>query len=120
MSKNSVCHIEISCKDSKKASQFYESLFGWKTEAAMGDEYIFFQPEIGVGGAFSQNPDHKPGESVVFYVEVDDIEASLKKAAELGGTEARAKTEIPGHGWFGLFIDPDGNKMGLFTSKTPE
>lgn len=117
MGKNSICHIEISCKDSKKASQFYKELFGWNIDPAMGDEYLLFQPEIGVGGALSQNADHAPGESVVLYVEVDDIEACLKKAVELGGTEARAKTEIAGgHGWYGLFIDLDGNKMGLYTS----
>jgi predicted enzyme related to lactoylglutathione lyase len=25
------------------------------------------------------------------------------------------KTEIPGIGWWGMFTDPTGNKIGLFT-----
>jgi predicted enzyme related to lactoylglutathione lyase len=119
MGPNSVCHIEISCTDSGKAAKFYGGLFGWKIDNAMGDEYIFFQPEIGVGGAFSKNEKHAPGASVIFYVEVDDIEAYLKKAVELGGQESTPKTEIPGHGWYGHFIDPDGNLMGLFTAQNP-
>lgn len=117
MGENSICHIEISCQDSKKAGQFYSALFGWKLDSAMGEEYIFFQPEKGVGGAFSQEKNHTPGEGIIFYVEVDDIDAYLKKAIELGGKEATAKTEIPDHGWYGHFIDPDGNRMGLFTAK---
>jgi len=27
-----------------------------------------------------------------------------------------AKTEIPQTGWFGIFSDPTGNKVALFTS----
>jgi len=38
----------------------------------------------------------------------------------LGGKILRSKTEIPGIGWFGIFKDPTGNSIALFTSKKPE
>lgn len=117
MSKNSLCHVEISVKDALGASGFYRDLFGWKIDNSMGDGYVFFQPESGPGGAFSKVEEHTPGNNVVTYVEVDDIDAFLKKATELGGKEVVPKTVIPGHGWFGHASDLDGNIIGLFTSE---
>ncbi len=115
MSKNSLCHVEISVTDAIKASEFYKDLFGWKIDNSMGDGYVFFQPESGTGGAFSKVDDHKPGNSVVTYVEVDDIDAYLKKAEVAGGKQVVPKTPIPGHGWFGHASDLDGNIIGLYT-----
>lgn len=117
MSKNNVCHVEISVKDAIKASGFYKDLFGWKIDNAMGDEYIMFQPESGPGGAFSKTDNHQPGNNVVSYFEVDDIDNYLKRAEELGGKQVVPKTEIPGHGWFGQASDLDGNVIGFFTGK---
>jgi predicted enzyme related to lactoylglutathione lyase len=53
-------------------------------------------------------------------VNSDDIEADLKKAKSLGGTILREKSEIPGIGWWGVFKDPTGNKIALYTSMNPE
>jgi len=40
--------------------------------------------------------------------------------AELGGGQVKAKTEIPEHGWYGHFTDPDVNTMDLFAGKSIE
>jgi predicted enzyme related to lactoylglutathione lyase len=117
MSKNSICHLEIQAKDAKKTAGYYKELFGWKLNQDMGDEYILFQPENGPGGGISKNENFTPGTGVVLYVEVDDIESYLKKAGDLGGKKVAPKTEIPNHGWYGQFADPDGNIVGLFTGK---
>ncbi len=60
-----------------------------------------------------------PG-GIVFYVAVEDIPKTLKKAEKLGAETVKEKTEIPGMGWFGLFSDPDGNIIGVFTPKQGE
>lgn len=114
MSNNTICHIEITSGNAKAVAEFYEKLFGWKLNTDMGDEYIFFQPESGPGGAVSKG-DFTPGTGVTVYIEVDDIEAYLSKANELGGKTTTAKTEIPHVGWYGKFTDPSGNQLGLFT-----
>ena len=70
-----------------------------------------------VGGGF--NPvggELNPAGTVIVYVGTDDITASLEKAEALGGKTLVPKTEIPGMGWFGIFADPTGNKIGLFTA----
>ena len=115
MAHNTICHIEISCRNAARAGQFYGGLFGWKLNSDMGEDYIFFQPKEGVSGALSTTKDFTPGNRVVIYVEVDDIEAFQRKAVELGGKMSTPKTVIPHHGWYGLFTDPDGNIIGLFT-----
>ena len=117
MPNNAICHIEVPVKDAKKAAAYYERLFGWKMNHDMGDDNVLFQPADGVGGAFSKTEDHTPAAGIMFYVYVEDIEGFLKKAVDLKGKEIRPKSDIPGVGWFGLFADPDGNVIGLFTGK---
>jgi predicted enzyme related to lactoylglutathione lyase len=36
-------------------------------------------------------------------------------AEALGGKILTPRSEIPGMGWYGLFSDPTGNLVGLFT-----
>lgn len=120
MATGSICHIEIPCKDAKKSADFYGKLFDWKIDFSMGEGYGLFMPKEGVGGGISQEEEFSTDKGVVFYVEVDNIDAYLKKAAELGGEQAVPRTEISGHGWFGHFKDPDGNIIGLFEGKPPE
>jgi predicted enzyme related to lactoylglutathione lyase len=53
---------------------------------------------------------------VLIQVARDDIEADPERTQALGETILRLKTEIPGIGWWGLFRDPPGNAVALFTS----
>jgi len=39
----------------------------------------------------------------------------LQNVVKLGGKALRQKTEIPGMGWFGIFKDPTGNVLALYT-----
>lgn len=48
-----------------------------------------------------------------FYVQVDDLDAYLKKAESLGGRTVVPPTEIPNMVTFAMFADPDGNAVGL-------
>ena len=66
----------------------------------------------GIGGHFTALG-HEPHHYTMFYVQVDDIEASLAKAASLGGKMVVPKVDIP-TGSFAWFSDPDGNVIGLW------
>lgn len=120
MSKRNIVHVEIPAASVEAAGKFYQELFGWKIqpmpemnytmwEAGNGDEY----------GGFPQVSDENPAGQVLVYIASDDIEADLKKAEKLGGKVVHAKAEIPGTGWFGVFQDPTGNVLGLYTSMNP-
>jgi predicted enzyme related to lactoylglutathione lyase len=119
MTKRNIIHIEIPTKDSKESANFYEKLFGWHIEHIPEMNYTMWDPHDGPGGGFSQvDEDTKVGE-VLLYVNSDDIEADLKQAQALGGTIIRPKNEIPNTGWFGIFRDPTGNMIALYTGLDP-
>lgn len=120
MSKRNIVHVEIPAANVEGAGRFYHDLFGWKIqpmpemnytmwEAGDGDEY----------GGFPQVSDDNPAGQVLVYIASDDIETDLKKVEKLGGKVLHTKTEIPGTGWFGIFKDPTGNVLALYTSMNP-
>ena len=110
-----IVHIEFSAQDREAAARFYSDLFGWKVEQFPEMNYATFEAEGGPGGGFNPVTETNPAGAVVVYVGTDDIDASLAKAESLGGKTVYPKTEIPGIGWFGLFQDPTGNTVGLYT-----
>jgi len=57
---------------------------------------------------------HEPFHYTIFYVQVEDINASLGKAESLGGKTLVPKVDIPGYGSFAWLSDPDGNTVGLW------
>jgi hypothetical protein len=63
--------------------------------------------------------DENPVGQVLVYIASDDIDADLESVEKLRGSVVRAKTEIPGTGWYGLFKDPTGNTLALYTSLNP-
>ena len=115
MTKRSIVHVEFSSRDLKESGKFYENLFGWKIIMVPEMNYATWEAGEPPMGGFNPPDMAKPGE-VLVYVESDDIEADLKKAKSLGGVILREKTEIPQIGWFGIFKDPTGNQVGLYTA----
>jgi predicted enzyme related to lactoylglutathione lyase len=115
MANRAIVHLEISAKDLHSAGDFYRELFGWKVDHQPEFNYTTFQAEGGPGGGFNMVSDQQPAGTVVPYVASEDIDADLAKAESLGAKIMTPKTEIPGTGWFGIFIDPTGNRVGLYT-----
>ena len=116
MSKHPIVHVEFSALDREASVKFYADLFGWKIESIPEMNYATFEPGEGVGGGLNPVQDENPAGTVIVYIGTDDIDASLAKAQKLGGKAIVPKTEIPGMGWFGIFLDPTGNKIGLYTA----
>ena len=116
MTARKIVHIEIPALDPRQSGKFYQKLFGWRVIHDEQMNYIFWDPQQGLGGGFpSVGTGFKPGE-VLVAVNSDDIDADLKKAVRLGGSVMIEKTEIPSVGWYGMFTDPAGNNISLFTS----
>jgi predicted enzyme related to lactoylglutathione lyase len=117
MANHSIVHIEFPAVNIEAAGKFYAELFGWNVQSHPEMNYATFQSEGGPGGGFPQVDGQmvNPG-GVLVYVDTDDIDASLARAESLGGSTVVPKTEIPGVGWFGIFTDPTGNRVALFTN----
>jgi predicted enzyme related to lactoylglutathione lyase len=116
---NHVVHFEVLGKDGKKTQSFYGNLFGWKIDANNPMSYGLVDTGVkgAIGGGVGAADDGKP--SVRFYVEVDDLQAYLKKAERLGGKTVMPPTVIPNMVTFAMFADPDGNIIGLVKAEPP-
>ena len=115
---NPFVHVELHTKDLGKAKKFYSELFGWQVAAdpAMGGYGLV---DTGAGdGAISGGigPSSEAGEKgVKIYMRVDDLDAYLDRAEQLGGKRLVPPTDLPGdYGRFAIFTDPDGNPVGLW------
>jgi predicted enzyme related to lactoylglutathione lyase len=111
---HNVVHIEITANDRKALSKFYADVFGWKIAHLDEMNYSTFETGDGVGGGFNPVSEDNPAGTVTFYIHTDDVTASLKDIEKAGGTILVPEMEIPNTGKFGLFLDPQGNKIGLF------
>lgn len=118
--KNPIGWFEIHVKDFDKARDFYGKLFSWEFNLSQGSKsqyWNIFTAEGSIGGGFMKKdkPEHE-GQAVLIYVEVEDIEATLNKATELGGKAHTPKTLINEKaGYFALFYDNDNNLIGLWS-----
>jgi uncharacterized protein len=119
MSKRNVVHVEIPAANVEAAGKFYRELLGWKIQHDDAMNYSMWEAGDGSGGGFPEVSADNPAGQVLVYIDSDDIEADLKKVQKLGGTVIRSKTEIPNIGWFGMFKDPTGNVLALYTGMNP-
>jgi predicted enzyme related to lactoylglutathione lyase len=115
---NPVTHFEILGQDGKRAQDFYASLFGWTVDASNPMQYGLVAPPDGrgIGGGIAASQDGKP--TVTVYVEVDDLDATLRQAESLGGKIVAPPMDVPGGPTIAQFSDPDGNIIGLTKSGT--
>ena len=120
MSKRNVVHVEMSAANLEAAGKFYQELFGWKVQHVPEMNYTLWEAGDGTGGGFNPVSEENPAGQVLVYIDSDDIEADLKKVAQLGGKILHEKMEIPQTGWFGIFQDPTGNVLALYTSMDPK
>jgi hypothetical protein len=110
----SVVHVELPSTDADRAAGFWNGLFDWGLGASAmeGFDYRMAQiaPEQGV--AVFPSPD-TAGKGAIVYFSTDDIDASITRVRELGGS-ADDKQPVPTHGWFAACKDTEGNTFSLW------
>jgi uncharacterized protein len=108
---NPVIHFEVVGKDGPKLHKFYSDLFGWKINADNPMNYgIVDNGGEGINGGVGQSPDGR--RQVTWYVQVDSIDDSLKKAEGMGGKTVMPRTEMD-MVTLAMVADPEGNVVGL-------
>jgi predicted enzyme related to lactoylglutathione lyase len=119
---NPVVHFEVVGKDGEKLKGFYSDLFGWKINSDNPMNYGIIDREsnvnsegVGIGGGISSSQDGQPHS--LFYVEVDDIPATLEKAEGLGGKTFMPAMDVMEGLQIGIITDPEGNLVGLVKSQ---
>jgi predicted enzyme related to lactoylglutathione lyase len=109
-----VIHFDIGCRDSQKTQEFYKKMFDWKIEM-FGPAAMIAAEANGITGHIT-SLGHEPYHYTIFYVDVEDVAASLKQAEALGGKTLVPPMDIP-TGTFAWMQDPEGNTVGLWKPK---
>ena len=111
--------FEIPATDFDRAKAFYEAVLRRPIEPmVMGPTTMGFlssDPNAG-GGAIVSGDDVTPSEqgTTVYLNGGEDLAPMLARVEEAGGSVVVPKTEIGNDfGFFALFIDTEGNKVGL-------
>lgn len=112
---------ELLTNDVDTAKHFYGKLFGWTLEPAPtalpGVDYTLVKcADQPIGGMMAIPPDvtgMPPHWGT--YVTVDDVDATVKLAEEMGGKVLVAPKDIPGIGRFGVLQDPQGAVISVIT-----
>lgn len=113
--KRPIVHIEIASKDPKASTAFYSKVFGWETSVDPTFDYHGFESGS-VAGAFPQIGDSVKADSVIVYLESENIEADLEVIKANGGKPAGEIMPVPGMGRFVHFVDPAGALLALWQS----
>ncbi|MFI9759409.1 VOC family protein [Streptomyces sp. NPDC051963] len=126
----SLCWVELYTPDIARAAAFYDSVFGWETSAEPfpGGDYTSINPagaeESAVFGGLVPLAD-SPTESAsgpcwLAWFEVEDPDAVVAKAQELGGRIRVPATDEAGVGRLAKIEDPYGARFGVIKTAPQE
>jgi predicted enzyme related to lactoylglutathione lyase len=100
-----IVYFEIAGPDGAGLRSFFESVFGWEIDAS---STIASRSTGGLRGGIREDPPDK-----VFYLGVNDIDATLARIEANGGSVVLPLTIVPDVVTFALFKDPAGNLLGV-------
>jgi uncharacterized protein len=107
-----VIHAEIRSGDPDATRAFFGDLFGWTYAEGGLPGYTFADTGVGDALPTAIGPLQGGQDSVLFFVAVSDVAATLRRAEELGGRTIQPATEVPGV-TFGVLSDAQGHTIGV-------
>jgi predicted enzyme related to lactoylglutathione lyase len=122
--KHAVQNFQIPVLDFEKGLSFYSAIMGYQLQSMEfgGAKLGLFNSDRveGVGAAIIKNEGLKPskkGTIIYLYVE-NNLESYLKRIEANEGSIVVKKTSLgQGKGYFAIFDDPQGNRVGLYSSE---
>ena len=109
-----VVHFEVQALEPARLQQFYADLFDWQVDANNPMNYgiVDTGADEGIRGGIGPAGGGQGG--VTWYAQVDDPDAYLRRAEELGGEIVLPPMEVPGAQiTIAMLADPEGNRVGL-------
>ena len=118
-SKNAINWFEIPVTDFDRAVAFYGRILGRdlvSTENGPMKMAFLGEDPMNPGGALSFGPGMEPGDTgtVVYINGGSDLAVIMDRVEPAGGQVLIPKTKISDeYGYFGMFLDTEGNRVGL-------
>ena len=125
LSPNPIGWFELAVSDMQRARLFYHNVFAFEFELLeMGEDLMAMFPfdhtKPGCSGALVQGGNYVPGNTgTMMYFECSDVAPYLAKVEQAGGQLLLSKTSIGPHGFIGIFLDSEGNKVGMHSPQQP-
>ena len=113
--KKLIAFFEIPASDFHRAVDFYETVLGMQLPTCFTEE-----GETVGAISYASNFDFLPStHGVLIHFNCEDIEQTLEKVLLKGGKVVipRTKIEADGKGWFAVFTDSEGNRIGIYAEK---
>ena len=111
---NPVVRWQILSPDPDKTAGFYAKLFSWNVSKANGLGYreLTTAPAKSIdGGVWPAPQADRP--FIQLFIEVPDVEESVRKAEKLGATVLIPKSALPDGDTMAVLQDPTGLSFGL-------
>ena len=122
MNNNIATWFDLPVIDMQRAKEFYATVLGasFKDDEMNGYQLAIFQAEDNaVSGMLVLGEHYQPSATgaVVYFNAGDDLSQPLAQAEQVGALIVVPKTAInDGNcGYFALFIDSEGNRVGLYS-----
>ena len=123
-----VVHFEIPFDDGERARHFYREAFGWQLQELPEMAYTLVtsgpsgqqgpaEPGFINGGMTARESSSSAGPTVV--IDVDSIDAALRRVQELGGSTVVPKQPVGAMGFTAYLQDTEGNVIGLWETAAP-
>ncbi len=120
-----VVHFEMPFDDRARMARFYESAFGWATQAFgedMGHYVVATTTETGEsgpknpgainGGFYPRKPDW-PAQHPSLVISVKNLGEAIQRVQAAGGKVLGDPMDIPGVGKYISFFDTEGNRVSM-------
>jgi uncharacterized protein len=109
---------ELQTTDVEAAKKFYTDLLGWTTEQFPSEEMVYTVVKTGdepVGGIMELPSKACAPPHWGVYITVEDVDATTRKAHELGATIIVPPMDIKDVGRFSVIQDPQGAMFSVIT-----
>lgn len=119
--KHAIQNFQIPAIDFDRAHAFYSAVMGYDLEVMKTPQFqlgIFQADPCGVGGTIIKSDGLSPSATgtMVYLHTGDDLQPHLDRVEPAGGTIDVPKTQLgPGMGYFSIFRDTEGNRVGLYS-----
>lgn len=117
---NLIAHVEIPVENLERAIQFYSAVLGIAfsdivtLHGARMAYFPFTEGWDGASGALAEGEAYKPtSDGMIVYLAVDDIDAAITRAVQLGSSIVFPRTELDDGTAVAEIADSEGNRIAL-------
>jgi predicted enzyme related to lactoylglutathione lyase len=121
---NAIGWVEVPVSDMGRAIKFYNAVLEWELkEVKLGELIMAWFPwdhsAPGAAGSLVRNPNYTPSAlGSLVYFSCADVATQIGRVEAAGGEVLCEKTQIsPEHGYMGLAMDSEGNRIAFHSEK---